>query len=267
MSSAINSTISLPPPHLLLFELLGASAVIGCTPSRSSIRPAILPVLCTCSYCIIRDARLYMRPRWASLLGGFTVAVLFRYLDLGLIRRWNFEDRGPAPSPSVTTPASIKSNKSASSFFSRLTYGWNTLWSFRHVNTPYEVKHVPHFSSSDPSYVPSKWRFIAQQAAAGIACYLVLDLLAQRAPPVNAAQLFDPALIPVFARWRSVTVSDLRLRALTISGFAVTFFCIIQGTQSLAGALAVGTGVSKVEDWRPAFGDIKDAYCLKNVWG
>jgi hypothetical protein len=260
MSLAVNSTISLPPPHLLLSELLGASAVIGCTPSRSWIRSAIFPVLCTCSYYIIRYAKLYIRPRWASLPGSFAVAVILRYIDFGLIRHWNFADRGPVPS------LSAESSNPTSSFLSRLIHGCYTLWSFRHSNPPYEVKDVPHFSSSGPSYVPSKWQWVVQQAVAGAACYLLLDPLPQHAPPVNAAQLFDPALIRVFAWWHSGTVSELRLRALTTSGFAVTLFCTIQGVQSLAAALAVGMSVSRVEDWRPAFGDVRDAYCLKNVW-
>jgi hypothetical protein len=272
MASAVQPGLSLPPPHLLLFELIGASAAVGCTPARSWLRPAALPVLSACSYYIIRYGALYMRPRWASLLGGFSVAVLLRYIDVGLITRWNFENKGPA-SPSTPTinmaaqPQNTLPESSNATFLTRLQYGWNTLWSFRQVNTPYEVKNVPKFSSSDPHYIPPRWTFVLQQAASAVVCYLALDLLGQRPPPSNPAQLFDPALIPLLSRLHSVTASETKLRALTIAGFGVTFFFVIQGFQSFAAALAVGSGLSSVENWRPAFGSIWDAYSLKNVWG
>jgi hypothetical protein len=259
------SPFSLPPPHLLLFQLLSASAAIGLTPSTSWLRPAALPVLSTCSFYIIRDAAQSMRPRWAALLGGFSVAIVLRYLDIGLLSRWSYENHGPAPSRLSSSPSGNKERDD--SFLQRLKYGWYTLWSFRQVNTPWEVKNVPTFSTSVPSYVPSRGPFVVQQAAAAWTCYILLDLLAQRAPPANPAQLFDPKLVPVFARWHSVTASEVKLRFLTIAGFAATFYCIIQGFQSMAAALAVGAGVSPVENWRPAFGSVLDAYSLKNVWG
>lgn len=271
MASTIHSGFSLPPPHLLLFELVSASAAIGCTPAGSWIRPATLPILSACSYCILRDGALHMRPRWASLLGGFSVAVLLRYLDVGLISRWNFESKGPASSSS-TGNAAIRAKpstlaSSTDTLLARFEYGWYTLWSFRQVNTPHEVKNVPNFSSNDPQYVPTRRRFVLQQAALAITCYVLLDLLGQRPPPSNPAELFNPALVPLFSRLHEVTSGELKRRALTIIGFAATFFCIIQSFQSFAAALAVGLGLSPVDNWRPAFGSILDAYSLKNVWG
>jgi hypothetical protein len=213
-----------------------------------------------------------MRPRWASLLGGFSFAVLLRYIDVGLITHWNIENKGPASSSTPTIDMAAQSQKtlpesSNVTFLARLQYGWNTLWSFRQVNTPYEVKNVPEFSLFDPHYIPPRWPFVFRQAASAVVCYLALDLLGQRSPPSNPAQLFNPALIPLFSRLHSVTASEIKLRALTIAGFGVTFFFIIQGFQSFAAALAVGSGLSSVENWRPAFGSIWDAYSLKNVWG
>jgi hypothetical protein len=152
-------------------------------------------------------------------------------------------------------------------FWNRLWFRWNSMWAFRRVNSPYEVKNVPPFSSSDPSFVPSKWTFVAQRLAITATCYLVLDLLAPRTPPTNAAGMFDPSFIPMISRIGDITFSELKRKALMISGFAVTFYCIIQTAQSFGAAVAVASGLSKVESWRPAFGSLTDAYSLKNVWG
>lgn len=171
MASTIRSGFSLPPPHLLLFEILTASAAVGCTPSGSWLRIATLPVLSACSYSIIKNGALHMRPRWASLLGGFSVAVLFRYLEIGLISRWNFENQGPITTPQLKKTKPGAPTTSNPTFLQRLQYGWNTLWSFRQVNTPFEVKNVPRFSSSDPPYVPSWGKFVLQQALSTVTCY------------------------------------------------------------------------------------------------
>ncbi|KAF2446034.1 hypothetical protein P171DRAFT_430269 [Karstenula rhodostoma CBS 690.94] len=128
-----------------------------------------------------------MRPQCASLLGGFSVAIIYRYLDIGLIYRWNFGDRGPAsPLSTPDTPARSRATThtlSDGTVFEQLKYGWYTLWSFCHVNTPYEVKNVPRFSRYDPTYVPSGHRFVLKQISTAAACYVFLDLLGQERPP------------------------------------------------------------------------------------
>lgn len=181
MASSIRPGLTLPPPHLLLFDLVTASAAVGCTSYASSTRFAALPVLSTSSYYIIRDGALYMRPRRASLLGGFSIAVLLRYLDIGLISRWNFEDIGPAQSIATLHRAKEPetSTMSAPSYtlLARIRWGWYILWSFRQVNSPYEVRNVPRFASSNPHYIPSRRQFVLQQAMSATTCYLLLDLL------------------------------------------------------------------------------------------
>jgi hypothetical protein len=88
----------------------------------------------------------------------WVAAVLLRYLNVGLISRRTFKDQGPtSPLATVNTTAQAQPSLPAScngTLFARFRYGWYTLWSFRQVNTPYEVKNAPKFSSSDPHYVP-----------------------------------------------------------------------------------------------------------------
>jgi hypothetical protein len=242
---------ALPPPHILLFELLLSSATIGLTPPSSLIRPAALPILGTCVYAIVHTSPQYMRARWAALLGGFSFTVLLQYTDVAVISKRNCS----APHDCNAHP----------SLLGRWRRGWTVLWSFRHLDTPSEAKHTPHFDANDKTYIPPRAGFVARQALAAAVCYLVLDLIAQRPPPANPQALFHPSLIPFFARLPSVTAPQVKLRFLSLAGFAVTFYCIIQGATACAASLAVGLGLSDVRSWRPAFGAVADAYSLKKL--
>ncbi|KAJ4351174.1 uncharacterized protein N0V89_006513 [Didymosphaeria variabile] len=197
-----------------------------------------------------------MRARWASLQGGFSFTMLLQYIDLALISKRSHANH--SSDKDVDTPSTL---------WQRFKTGWNAMWSFRRINTPSEAKNVPHFSSTDPIYTPPRSTFILRQALNAAVRYLVLDLLAQRKPPSDPQSLFHPSLIPFFTRLGSVTLPQIKLRVLSIAGFAVTFYCIIQGFTSFAAALALGCGLSDVKDWRPAFGSVSSAYSLKNVWG
>lgn len=86
------------------------------------------------------------------------------------------------------------------------------MWSFRRVNSPYEVKNVPPFSKANHFYMPTRKVFLAQWIAISAACYLTLDLLALRPPPQDPAKIFDPAVIPIFSRLGDVTLTELKTK-------------------------------------------------------
>ncbi len=281
MADPTSKLFALSPPAISLFELLAGSAVIGYAPPRSLFRAAALPVLSSCVYRIVTASVEHMRPRWASLLGGTAFAFLLQYVDIALVGHWNFKDHGPqkdvrsphanlstrtADIPKPTTQSKAQEPNKKDKFWNRLAFGWNSMWAFRRVNSPNEVKNVPPFSTSDPSYVPPKWLFVAQRLAITAVTYLVLDLMTLRKPPTDL-RAFDPTLIPMLSRITDVTSAEIKRKALMLGGFAVTFYCLIQCAQSAAAAVAVASGLSKVESWRPAFGSPSDAYSLKNIWG
>jgi hypothetical protein len=137
----------------------------------------------------------------------------------------------------------------------------------RHVNSKYEARNVPVFKDSDPNFVPSKPAFLVRESMIAPVCYLLLDLMAQRQSSPNAPQLFDEALIPVSRKLGDVTLPQLRLRALSLAGFAVTFWALIRGYAAAAGTLMVALGVNEPRDWRPPFGSLFQAYSVKNLWG
>lgn len=215
-----------------------------------------------------------MRPRWASLLGGASFMFLLQYVDLGLVSRWNWTDEGPASHKAPTAEEESGDEAGASvvshpprSAWAQFRWAWSSMFALRHVNTKYEARNTPPFKDSEPTWVPSKQAFLIKETAMAVLCYLLLDFMAQRPPSPNAPQLFDPTLIPVFRRLGEVTLPQVRLRALSIAGFAATFWALIRGYAAAVGTLTVALGVNEPRDWRPPFGSLSQAYSIQNLWG
>ncbi|KAI4211716.1 MAG: hypothetical protein LQ351_005490 [Letrouitia transgressa] len=271
-SGLLSPRFSLPPPQTFLFQLIISSAAVGLTKPTSLVRPAALPFVAVCVYDIVSTVHLHARPRWASIFGATSFAFLLQYVDLALLNRWNYVDHGTtsvtAEEPSCENKlASGEKSDKFSTVWKRFSFGWSSMWAFRHLNTRHETKNVPPFSTDDPEYIPPRWHFILKRTLMAAACYAVLDLAGARPPPKNKGSLFNPAIVPVFRRLGSITYGELKLRILSTTSFWVTLYSLLQGGQAAASAIAVGFGLSGVTDWRPAFGSLSDAYTLRNFWG
>lgn len=141
------------------------------------------------------------------------------------------------------------------------------MWAYRHLNSKYEIKNVPPFSTEDSAFNPPRWPFVFRRTLLAAVYYLLADLLSARPPPKNNAALFDDALVPVFRRLGSITSSQLQLRALSTAGFWLTVYCVVQGGHAVASAMAVTLGLSDVGQWRPIFGSVSVSYTLRDFWG
>lgn len=282
-------TITSVPSTLVLFalQLALSTLIVGFTGKQSWTRLTALPLLCSCTYGIVTKAPDQMRTRWRGLVGGLAYLYLLQYIDVALLTRWSYETHGGSSvvkfnpgDVSKLQGSKMSANgrvsreevkKSHSSpnvgFWSRLGWGWSTMLSFRHTNTPYEIRNVPPFRTSDLTYIPSRWTFTVRQAIVAAVCYLTLDLLDFRPPPPNVNEIFSRSRIPLFRRFHEVTGEQWKLRVFSTFGFAFTFFCIIQGFYSAVAAATVGLGLSDVASWRPVFGSLSDAYNLRNFWG
>jgi len=111
-------------------------------------------------------------------------------------------------------------------FWERLRFGWSSMWSFRHLNSEYESKNVPAFSTEHPAYAPPRWLSVFRRTFIAAVCYSKLDLLGARPPPKNNAGLFDVALVSAFRRFGCITSGQLRLRVVSTAGFYLPLYCI-----------------------------------------
>lgn len=47
-------------------------------------------------HCVLTCPTYISRSSWAASVGGYTLGLLFHYVDVGVLSGWNFEQQGPA---------------------------------------------------------------------------------------------------------------------------------------------------------------------------
>ena len=210
---------------------------------------------------------------WAALLDAHSISFLFQYLDTALLTKCSAEADGPITGHIKETVQNDKEKSDHQSpatrkiaTWDRLRFGYHAAVSTRNVDYPFEVSGVPHFSSNDPSYVPSRRTFLREKALLLLSCYLVLDLHAYASQPDQNSVLYHASNISwVNADNRSV--EQLLIRSASTFGFWVSLYCIIQAYMGSLAFLSVAIGCSEVKSWRPGFGPISEAYTVRRFWG
>ena len=147
----------------------------------------------------------------------------------------------------------------------RLYFEYLVTLSSRHIATPYEAKGVPCFSSSNPTYVPSRAQFLFKRAAIGLLSYLGLDLaaLGTRSQLAQNAVFRPPEHIPLLVRISDVSRGELGMRVQDALGYYVFCYCLIQCYTSIFACIVVALNVGKVKRWRANFNPLGKGYNLR----
>lgn len=258
------------PLFLLAAEILSTALVIGFTPSSSPLRFIFLVLLSLCVCTAIPTCTDHIpRNPWAAFVAGYLATLLLQYISTAVLGRWSFDNQGPRPLNAASAesksgnlyklPRSLRAT-----FWDRLKFGFQVTTSFRYIGTPYQVRNLPHFSASDPSYIPSRSKFLSRKAIIFLVSFSVLDLISLSADP----QLdFSPETIPLFTRVGHITSQQLLTRLITTLGYGIAVCSFQQLVHSIVALIDVGFGFSKVESWRPLFGSPGEAYTLRRFWG
>lgn len=272
--------MQLHPLLLLAAEILSITLVTGFTPSSSALRIAFLVPLSLCVWRSISTCTDHIsRNPWAAVVAGYLATFNLHYASTAVLSRWNFDEQGPSPINTASverqgaksgTITNAKPRKRSAdgglkaTFWKRLKFGFQVATSFRYIGTPYQARNVPHFSASDPSYVPSRLNFMSRKAIIFLVSFTVLDLINLGAdPPLD----FSPETIPLFSRVSHVTGQQLLTRLITTLGYGIAVCSFQQLVHSIGALIDVGFGFSKVESWRPLLGSPEEAYTLRRFWG
>lgn len=275
--------MELHPLLLLAAEILSIALVTGFTPPSSPFRIAALVLLSLCVWRAIPTCTDQIsRNPWAAFVGGYLATFLIHYASTAVLSRWSFDKQGPNPIKAlsierqgaksgtiVNGKAPGRKKRTAddgllATFWDRLKFGFHVATTFRYIGTPYQARNVPHFSASDPSYVPSRLNFLSRKATIFLISFTVLDVTNLGADlPLD----FSPETIPLFTRLSNVTGQQLLTRLMAALGYGIAVCSFQQLIHSIWALIHVGFGFSTVGSWRPLFGSPMEAYTIRRFWG
>ena len=260
----------------LAFQKAILILLLGFTSSDSILRSASLPILIFRNYYLTFSYTPYA-PRWPwiDIVLWDVQCGLLDHIEKILLSRWTFEIRGPSAEiakrrelgEGKEIKAFIEKSSTGDETWDRLKFGTWTAFSSRYVGSPYQARNVPPYSTSDPSYIPSRRVFILQRGATILLCYFLTDLFFRVSQSYHNHVIFAESYVPVYARLDEVTAEEVLIRVLSTTGFWFGAYTTIQAYHSATALIAVASGLMTPADWRPIFGSLGDAYTLRGFWG
>ena len=269
----------LPPTIWIAVEIAVTALTIGLTSSSSKLLrvSGLLLVTAVAYLAFLAISRHFSTTLWASLLATNASTYVLQCLDLALLDQWNFDDGGPVqktrdPRKSSMVEAVERKRKKVPSCrdgttWERLCFGLNATLSPRHLNTPYQVKNVPAWSSASSEHIPSRENFLWRTAFIVLFGYMILDLCSLGAQPERNAIMFSSDKVGFFSRLGYLGTEENTVRVLTALVQWLHMYCVLRVIYGLSSFLAVGSGISEVEDWAPPFGSLSEAYSIRRFWG
>ncbi|EXJ91416.1 hypothetical protein A1O1_04528 [Capronia coronata CBS 617.96] len=263
MESSLNPFLH--PWTILAAQIILTGLTVGFTKPSSFIRPAmLLPILCITVAYISTARRRVDNIFQVSWGGSQAVLATYQYIDVAIVSRWDFEYSGPKASNRAKDQ---RSPFSADTLWNRLKFGLYAASSFRNCATVFETRGIKPFDRKDPSFVPSKERFIVSTTVHLIACYLALDILTSLGDPERQAVLFSEERIPLLSRLNEVTSQELVDRLVCSFVFWLVNYLVLSTSVTAISLVMVLTGMTSVEWWKPMFNiDNGFPYTIRRFW-
>lgn len=218
-------------------------------------------LLLAAAQCLTREPD-GIRSQYVSALCCTSLLLFLHHLDLSLLSPVQHQSRR------MRRESDSAQHVKASELVQRVKRGFGRAISFRHIGTPTQVKNVPSFSNENPSFSPSRHRFMLWSMLRMSICYLVLDAMDSVAPsPDETRRLFPPQSIRLITRPENLSLEKLQLRLGATVGFWITLYCVATLTYQVTAVVAVGSMLSSPESWRPLFDSISEASSIRSFWG
>lgn len=232
---------------------------------------AVLAVVLGIASCIGIHDRIENRSTKASVTAS-AVGNALTLIDRLLIAQYNYDAQGPeayrhrhssngGPVKSKDDVKAYRSKPATSSFWFPLDPIFNT----RGIRKPWQVKNVPTFSSKDPTYVPSRGRFLLRTLAFGALWLALHDFGVWQPFPMDHIITADKQ--GFFGRIREVTSEELLLRFVAVMFFWTRAMASLSLAVTYITFAAVALGIHEPRDWPPTFGSLNEAYSVRQFWG
>ena len=238
------------------FSTWAASIVSIKSPLRDIWSLLAIGVNVACFFAYDKGSNSWIEDRnTRAVLSSVWAGNVFGAIEKLLCSKWNLDAGGPED----YRPRQGKSSKSTSG------YTIDLLANPRGVGKAWQVKGVPPFSSTDPKYVPSRTKFLAQRLVSMICCILIVDLCAQAMPANKNLGTLDT--IPVLSRKDRLPTYAIVFRMIsTVIFWLRSAFGLMMVTDA-ASIVAVGSRLSNIQDWPPLKGSPAELYTIRKFWG
>lgn len=247
----INMVLPLPAPVLYVLDYLQTAIVICTTPRGSFLRiPYSLWLVYTTYWYNLKANESCQDCIEKLYFSIFSLVQTTHCINLLLIIGLD-----------ATTVPYRKQSKDHAGVWPRIWSAFRMTFNPRGVNTPWQIKNIPPFSSFYGGK-PRRARFLVRQSFMLAWQYLVLDAL----------------LTVTHATWGGkggvefsyLDTPDGRLSIQTITQMVASFFVTHLALDSVHRVLSmffVALTLSEPSDWPPLFGSMWDSYTLRLFWG
>ncbi|KAI4252327.1 MAG: hypothetical protein LQ352_004355, partial [Teloschistes flavicans] len=259
------------PISYFFFQEAIVIVTIAFTPANSLLRLALLPLLVILGNPVILSCptTLY-RSGWAGFIGGFIIASLFYYVEIALLSQWDFKSQGPTSVPShgdYPSPTRPRPRPPEDTIVERLKFGHAVVTNSRKVGTPWQVKNTPAYSR-DPSYIPTRTSFILYRILTTTATILVIDLLSQvdSTPEKNSYRFSEDKVYIFTGNASNLEPSQILNRLVIVLIYWLCTGILIDAFFNIRPTISVLLHIKSVQDYRPNFGSITEAYTIRQFW-
>lgn len=241
---------------------LPALAIAFVPPSNIALRSTIAIVSFSLIFQLQLNSRIISKN---LLLNGVVLSSLWspflRSVDLLLLRKVYLE-----PKLNAKIAFSQRVIKDPSSRFSRFFTSFFLPHNTRYIGTPWIVKNVPRFSTTDSAYIPTRGHFLLQSSAVFVLVYMVIDAT-NLLPPPNIDVQLPESKQAVLTRLSEVDLEEFLTRAIGVFFGCIVSACYVLLHFYFTALLAVGSGFSEPNSWPPIFGNFAGAWSIRQFWG
>ncbi|KAE8161942.1 membrane bound O-acyl transferase family-domain-containing protein [Aspergillus tamarii] len=247
--------MSLSPISSIALQTTVVVATIGFTPAQSTLRPGALVIVGLCTgHCLSTALTYFVRTPWAGLAAGYSVMLLFHFIDIALLTKWQ------SPYFESFPVDSSRAVSRGTSWVDRLRFGIWATCNARCIGTSEQVRNIS--ASRDQG----RDVFLRRTAGLVLLSYLSLDILGSVADPELGSRFLVASKVPFLRRLPEITVEEVVIRIFSTIAAGIGLLCIQGGFYHLFAFASVLSKSSDARDWPPFYGSLWDAYNLRQLW-
>jgi hypothetical protein len=257
----------------ILFPLFVISTVAFTEPCHIGLRFAVVVLAISQALQYQRSMHMISENKVLNgIVAQFLWVYVIRSFDLLLYRKAHIFPRESAVKSKTTKNGQAilqPDGKAESSFRHPMMFQfWQSFYLFftlRDIGTPHAIKNIPPFSTSNPTWIPSRTSFLLRHMCIAVISYLVADI-PSILPLINPQQAAQMSL-PVFSRLFDIRFDEVISRFIVTASSWIFAAATLSSFYSFIAVLLVGLGFSEPRFWPPQFSSLEHSYTLRGWWG